>query len=145
MEKLRKNQWKKQGHVIKKRNKILNVSAQFANHSSFQETRKESPQATDRLMKEIRECYTSKLYKNKEYSIELVDDSLYDWNVMVRSIDADSELYKDLQVLKQKEGQDGILFNFKFGPNYPFEAPFVRVVYPVIRGNAHLREKSSSL
>lgn len=85
-------------------------------------------------MKELRDCYRSKLYKNKEYTIELVDESLYNWNVVVRSIDKDSLLYKDLQQLKEKEGKDGILFNFKFGANYPFEAPFVRVVYPVIRG-----------
>lgn len=96
-------------------------------------------------MKELRDCYRSKLYKNKEYSIELVNESLYDWNVVVRSIDKDSQLYKDLQQLKEKEGIDGILFNFKFSANYPFEAPFVRVVYPVIRGKQTFEKNRKNL
>lgn len=85
-------------------------------------------------MQELRDVYRSKMFKNNDYSVELVDESLYDWNVIVRAIDTDSDLYKDLQKLKKEEGKDGILFNIKFGPNYPFDAPFVRVVYPVIRG-----------
>lgn len=68
------------------------------------------------------------MYKNNEYSVELVDESLYDWNVILHAIDTDSDLYKDLQQLKKKEGKDGILFNIKFEPNYPFEVPFVRIV-----------------
>lgn len=74
------------------------------------------------------------MFKNNEYSVELVDESLYEWDVIVRAIDTDSELYKDLQKLNETEGKDGILFNIKFGPNYPFEVPFVRIVYPVVTG-----------
>lgn len=106
-------------------------------HLQFQENSKESVQATNRLMKELRDVYRSKMYKNHEYTVELVDDSLYNWNVMLRSIDADSDLYKDLQELKKRDGTDGILFNIKFDANYPFEVPFVRIVYPVIEGKYH--------
>lgn len=101
----------------------------------FQKNIEQSIQASDRLMRELRDCYRSEMYKNNEYSIELVDDSLYDWNIIVRSFDKDSELYKDIQKFKEENGQDGILFNIKFSANYPIEVPFVRVVYPVIRGN----------
>lgn len=103
-------------------------------HLQFQESSKESVQATNRLMKELRDVYRSEMYKNNEYTVELVDDSLYNWNVMLRTIDADSDLHKDLQELKKRDGTDGILFNIKFGANYPFEVPFVRIVYPVIEG-----------
>jgi len=115
----------------KKESEILNKARK--SQWGKQENPKQSVQATDRLMKELRDVYRSKMYKNNEYSVELVDESLYDWNVVLRTIDPDSALYKDLQILKEKEGKDGILFNIKFGANYPFEAPFVRVVYPVIR------------
>lgn len=85
-------------------------------------------------MKELREVYRSKMYKNNDYSVELVNESLYEWNVILRSFDVDSGLYKDLQKLNETEGKDGILFNIRFGANFPFEAPFVRIVYPVVQG-----------
>ncbi len=43
-----------------------------------------SVQATDRLMKELRDIFRSQSYKNGDYTIELVDESLYEWNVKVK-------------------------------------------------------------
>ena len=43
-----------------------------------------SVQATDRLMKELREIFRSQSYKKGDYIIELVDESLYEWNVKVK-------------------------------------------------------------
>ncbi|XP_062367189.1 ubiquitin-conjugating enzyme E2 Q1 isoform X4 [Cinclus cinclus] len=40
-----------------------------------------SVQATDRLMKELRDIYRSPSFKGGYYAVELVNDSLYDWNV----------------------------------------------------------------
>ncbi|KAF9407085.1 hypothetical protein HW555_012773 [Spodoptera exigua] len=65
---------------------------------------------------------------------ELVNDSLYEWNIRLRSVDPDSPLHNDLLVLKEKEGKDSILLNIMFKETYPFEPPFVRVVYPIISG-----------
>ncbi|TSL75328.1 Ubiquitin-conjugating enzyme E2 Q2 [Bagarius yarrelli] len=116
-----------------------------------------SVQASDRLMKELREIYRSQSYKsgkyfmmdtlmNKElqlmsrrlltgiYSVELVNDSLYEWHVKLRTVDPDSPLHSDLQVLKEKEGMDYILLNFSYKDNFPFDPPFVRVVSPVLSG-----------
>lgn len=93
-----------------------------------------SVQATDRLMKELRDIYRSESFKNKMYQIELVNDSLYEWNVRLMSVDPDSPLSHDLQMLKEKEGKDAILLNMLFKDTYPFEPPFVRVVYPIISG-----------
>lgn len=40
--------------------------------------------ATDRLMKELRDIYRSDSFKKKKmYSVDLVNDSLYDWNVKI--------------------------------------------------------------
>uniref|UniRef100_A0A3P9IGP0 E2 ubiquitin-conjugating enzyme n=2 Tax=Oryzias latipes TaxID=8090 RepID=A0A3P9IGP0_ORYLA len=93
-----------------------------------------SVQASDRLMKELREIYRSQSYKSGIYSVELVNDSLYEWHVKLRTVDPDSPLHSDLQVLKEKEGMDYILLNFSYKDNFPFDPPFVRVVSPVLSG-----------
>lgn len=48
------------------------------------------------------------------YSIELVNDSLYEWNIRLMSVDPDSPLHNDLVLLKEKEGKDSILLNMTF-------------------------------
>lgn len=84
-------------------------------------------------MKEIMEIYRSASYKNGDYTIELVDESIYNWNIELRCIDMESDLYTDLIKLKQKEGKDCITINITFNDMYPIEPPFVRVVYPVVK------------
>ncbi|KZC08186.1 PREDICTED: ubiquitin-conjugating enzyme E2 Q2 [Dufourea novaeangliae] len=93
-----------------------------------------SVQATDRLMKELRDIYRSESFKKGMYSIELVNDSLYEWNIRLMCVDPDSPLHSDLILLKEREGKDSILLNMLFKETYPFEPPFVRVVYPMISG-----------
>ncbi|XP_046714739.1 ubiquitin-conjugating enzyme E2 Q2 isoform X2 [Silurus meridionalis] len=96
-----------------------------------------SVQASDRLMKELREIYRSPSYKMGIYSVELVNDSLYEWHVKLRTVDPDSPLHSDLQVLKEKEGVDYILLSFFYKvsqDNFPFDPPFVRVVSPILSG-----------
>ncbi|XP_037539520.1 ubiquitin-conjugating enzyme E2 Q2 isoform X1 [Nematolebias whitei] len=93
-----------------------------------------SVQASDRLMKELREIYRSQSYKTGIYSVELVNDSLYEWHVKLKKVDPDSPLHSDLQVLKEKEGVEFILLNFFYKDNFPFDPPFVRVVSPVLSG-----------
>ncbi|XP_055380311.1 ubiquitin-conjugating enzyme E2 Q2 [Condylostylus longicornis] len=93
-----------------------------------------SVQATDRLMKELRDIYRSDSFKSNMYSIELVNDSIYEWNIRLKSVDPDSPLHNDLILLKEKEGKDSILLNIMFKETYPFEPPFVRVVHPIISG-----------
>ncbi|XP_071237860.1 ubiquitin-conjugating enzyme E2 Q2-like isoform X6 [Salvelinus alpinus] len=93
-----------------------------------------SVQASDRLMKELREIYRSQSYKMGIYSVELVNDSLYEWHIKLRTVDPDSPLHSDLQVLKEKEGMDYILLNFSYKDNFPFDPPFVRVASPVLSG-----------
>jgi len=93
-----------------------------------------SVQATDRLMKELRDIYRSDSSKRGVYSVELFNDSLYEWNVRLLTVDPDSALHSDLQLLKDKDGRDHILMNIVFKESFPFEPPFVRVVHPVIQG-----------
>ena len=53
------------------------------------------------------------------YSVELVNDSLYEWNVRLLSVDPDSPLHSDLQLLKEKDGRDNILLNLLFKVSLP--------------------------
>lgn len=89
-------------------------------------------------MKELRDIYRSDSFKRNIYSIELVNDSIYEWNIRLMSVDPDSPLHNDLLMLKEKEGKDSILLNIIFKETYPFEPPFVRVVHPIISGNCRL-------
>ncbi|XP_035662684.1 ubiquitin-conjugating enzyme E2 Q2-like isoform X2 [Branchiostoma floridae] len=93
-----------------------------------------SVQATDRLMKELKNVFRSDSLKRGIYSVELVNDNLYDWNIKLQGVDPDSALYADLMVLKQKEGRDFILLNMTFKENFPFDPPFVRIIAPIING-----------
>ncbi|XP_053208974.1 ubiquitin-conjugating enzyme E2 Q2-like isoform X1 [Panonychus citri] len=93
-----------------------------------------SVQASDRLMKELREVYRSESFKKGVFCVELINDSLYEWNVKLFIVDPDSPLHNDLRILKEKEGKDHILLNILFKETYPFEPPFVRVVHPMIQG-----------
>ncbi|XP_075391367.1 ubiquitin-conjugating enzyme E2 Q2 [Tenrec ecaudatus] len=93
-----------------------------------------SVQASDRLLKELRDMYRSQSYKAGIYSVELINDSLYDWHVKLQKVDPDSPLHNDLQILKEREGIEYILLNFSFKDNFPFDPPFVRVVLPVLSG-----------
>nr|CAD2168069.1 unnamed protein product [Meloidogyne enterolobii] len=89
--------------------------------------------ASDRLMKELKQIYSSDNYKNGVFSIELEKDNLYEWNVKLKKVDEDSNLATDLrQLAKPPHNKDGLLFQFIFGTSFPFEPPFVRLVSPVI-------------
>ena len=112
-----------------------------------------SVQATDRLMKELRDIYKSPSFKSGAYQVfhskismyaikrndfihqrvsnklqkflspskvELVNDSLYEWNVKIMRVDPDSPLAEDLKKLKEKEGKDHILMSFMFKVNHIF-------------------------
>ena len=46
--------------------------------------------------------------------VELVNDSLYEWNVKIMRVDPDSPLAEDLKKLKEREGKDHILLSFTF-------------------------------
>lgn len=48
------------------------------------------------------------------YSIDLVNDSLYEWNIRLKGVDKDSPLYADLLQLKEREGKDYIQLNMMF-------------------------------
>lgn len=93
-----------------------------------------SVQASDRLMKELRAIYRSDSLKKGFYSVDLVNDSLYEWHVNIMKVDSDSPLHEDLKKLNMTEGTSSIVISISFHDNFPFDPPFVRVVRPVLTG-----------
>lgn len=72
------------------------------------------------VSEKLKLTYKIKLHLNRikfisgMYSIELVNDSLYEWNIRLMCVDPDSPLHSDLILLKEKEGKDSILLNMLF-------------------------------
>ena len=53
----------------------------------------------------------------------------------IRNVDPESPLSEDLKEFKKTEDdKDHILLSLKFDLKFPFVPPFVRVVYPVLKG-----------
>lgn len=90
---------------------------------------------TKRLQNELKKIYQSEPYKNKHFTVDLVNESLYEWNVrlLLPAIDPESLLHQDLVKLKETTGQEGILLHIIFKDRYPLDPPFVRVAEPVIK------------
>lgn len=86
------------------------------------------------LLKEIDTIFKSDVFKNKTYSVELVDDSLYTWKVNLLSVCSDSLLHEDLNRLKAEGLKDSIEMIIMFKETFPFDPPFIQVTYPAING-----------
>ncbi|XP_005356812.1 ubiquitin-conjugating enzyme E2Q-like protein 1 [Microtus ochrogaster] len=59
-------------------------------------------------------------------SVELVNESLFDWNVKLHQVDKDSVLWQDMK----ETNTEFILLNLTFPDNFPFSPPFMRVLSP---------------
>uniref|UniRef100_A0A6G1S8J6 Ubiquitin-conjugating enzyme E2 Q2 n=1 Tax=Aceria tosichella TaxID=561515 RepID=A0A6G1S8J6_9ACAR len=92
-----------------------------------------STRASKRLMKELQRFYESDSFKNGVFSVELVDDNIYEMEVKVLIIDADSPLYIGLQKLKEHGGKDHLKLRVSYKDDYPISPPSVRVVYPIFQ------------
>ncbi|KAI8042593.1 ubiquitin-conjugating enzyme E2Q-like protein CG4502 [Drosophila gunungcola] len=81
-----------------------------------------------RLMKEYREMERLQTKDGAVFTVELVNDSLFEWHVRLHVIDPDSPLAKDMAEM----GVPAILLHLSFPDNFPFAPPFMRVVEPRI-------------
>ncbi|XP_016944932.3 ubiquitin-conjugating enzyme E2Q-like protein CG4502 [Drosophila suzukii] len=81
-----------------------------------------------RLMKEYREMERLQCKNDAVFTVELVNDSLFEWHVRLHVIDPDSPLAKDMVEM----GVPAILLHLSFPDNFPFAPPFMRVVEPRI-------------
>ncbi|XP_057291475.1 ubiquitin-conjugating enzyme E2Q-like protein 1 [Hydractinia symbiolongicarpus] len=84
--------------------------------------------AAKRLMREYETCYRISQCTDPAFVIELVENSLIEWNIRLYHIDQDSRLYRDMRTSNISH----ILLNIRFPDNFPFAPPFLRVVHPRI-------------
>ncbi|XP_031627338.1 ubiquitin-conjugating enzyme E2Q-like protein 1 [Contarinia nasturtii] len=81
-----------------------------------------------RLMKELKEIQRASRLQKNSFSVELVNDNLFEWYVRVYDIDQESELKYDME----EQNISHILLHLIFPDNFPFLPPFMRVVEPKI-------------
>lgn len=62
------------------------------------------------------------------FTVELVEDNLFEWHVRLHKVDAESDLGNDMREL----GVNHILLHLVFPENFPFAPPFMRVISPRI-------------
>ncbi|XP_075154104.1 ubiquitin-conjugating enzyme E2Q-like protein 1 [Haematobia irritans] len=82
-----------------------------------------------RLMKEYKEIQKVQSSRNDSvFTVELINDNLYEWYACLHTVDPDSKLAKDMVELNVPF----ILLHLTFPDNFPFAPPFMRVVEPHI-------------
>jgi len=89
--------------------------------------------ANKRLMREFKQILSADVVKKGHWTVELVDDKLFEWSVKIKKLDDDSELTQDLKTLQEKYGQDYIHLKLRFKDTYPFTFPVVGIVTPRMR------------
>jgi len=88
-----------------------------------------SRMGSKRLMDELK-IFTPEHSAKFGYSIETVDDNLYNWQIKLFNFPTDSKLYKDLAVYNKKNKIDYIMLDVTFPEQFPYQPPFIRVLYP---------------
>ncbi|XP_017489820.1 PREDICTED: ubiquitin-conjugating enzyme E2Q-like protein 1 isoform X1 [Rhagoletis zephyria] len=99
---------------------VMSVNAQHAPDHSIR---------ARRLMKEYKEI--QKMHNSKRdpvFTVELINDNLYEWYARLHIVDPDSKLAKDMAEMSIPF----ILLHLVFPDNFPFAPPFMRVVEPRI-------------
>ena len=86
---------------------------------------KSSKTASQRLAQEMRHIMKSKPEDNG-YSIQLVHDDMYLWEVRFFNFDEKEPIAIDMKRAKIKE----IVMHIRFPPDYPFSPPFCRIIRP---------------
>lgn len=82
-----------------------------------------------RLMKEFRDLQKLQASKSDPvFTVELVDDNLFEWHVKLYKVDGESDLGNDMREM----GITYILLHMVFPENFPFAPPFMRVISPRI-------------
>eukprot|EP00727_Mastigamoeba_balamuthi_P001146 m51a1_g11028 putative multidrug resistance-associated protein 5-like (1011) ;mRNA; f:416046-422054 len=84
-----------------------------------------SRRASQRLVEELGAITRSDPAKNG-YSVEPVDDNIYQWEVKFFGFDKSEPIAQDMHSLHVKS----IVMLFKFPSDYPFSPPFCRVIRP---------------
>lgn len=82
-----------------------------------------------RLMRELHEIRRQQgRGQAAPFTVDLVEDNLYEWHVRLYQVDPESPLWRDMQ----DSGVSCVQLSVSFPDNFPFAPPFVRVLSPHI-------------
>lgn len=82
-----------------------------------------------RLMRELHEIQRQQARcQPPPFTVDLVEDNLYEWHVRLYQVDPESPLWRDMQ----ESGVSCVQLSLSFPENFPFAPPFVRVLSPHI-------------
>ncbi|CAN8000873.1 ubiquitin-conjugating enzyme E2Q-like protein 1 [Ixodes scapularis] len=91
-----------------------------------------SQQAAVRARRLMREFHEIRRQQGRgqapSFTVDLVDDNLYEWHVRLYQVDPESPLWRDMQDC----GVSCVQLSVSFPDNFPFAPPFVRVLAPHI-------------
>uniref|UniRef100_A0A6G1SB81 Ubiquitin-conjugating enzyme E2 Q2 n=1 Tax=Aceria tosichella TaxID=561515 RepID=A0A6G1SB81_9ACAR len=97
------------------------------------EERRASTRASKRLMNELKGFHESDSYKNGVFTVELVDENIFEWQVKIFKFDPESPLHKYLKKMKELgKGDDHFILHISYPYNYPTSPPRVGIRYPVL-------------
>eukprot|EP01112_Ceratiomyxa_fruticulosa_P007796 TRINITY_DN2029_c0_g1_i1.p1 TRINITY_DN2029_c0_g1~~TRINITY_DN2029_c0_g1_i1.p1 ORF type:complete len:333 (-),score=37.11 TRINITY_DN2029_c0_g1_i1:132-1130(-) len=82
-------------------------------------------QATERLHQELRLILKSNP-KTQGYEVQPIDDNLYHWEIKLFGFEDHLPIAQDLKAFKVPH----VLMHITFNKDYPFSAPFMRVIRP---------------
>lgn len=117
-------------HAGKSESKSTQIVSVPKTKSKKEENKGRLEVRSKRLMREFLHISKSSDCSAPTFQAELVEESLFEWNVKLFTIDPDSPLHNDMHEL----GHVHILLNLSFPENFPFSPPFMRVVKPRIEG-----------
>ncbi|KAI5639810.1 ubiquitin-conjugating enzyme domain-containing protein [Phthorimaea operculella] len=109
---------------------VVSPAAPEAKKASAEDEKKAAQRAR-RVMRELKAA--QQLQESRPdplFTVELVDDNLFEWHVRLHQVDKESDLAKSLKSLQIPH----ILLHLVFPDNFPFAPPFMRVVEPAIMG-----------
>ncbi|KAH9383368.1 hypothetical protein HPB48_024587 [Haemaphysalis longicornis] len=82
-----------------------------------------------RLMRELHEIQRQQARSQPPpFTVDLVEENLYEWHVRLYQVDPESPLWRDMQ----ESGVACVQLSLSFPENFPFAPPFVRVLSPHI-------------
>jgi len=84
-----------------------------------------SKAATQRITQQLRHITKSKPAENG-YSVTLINDNLYMWEVRFFNFDKDEPIAQDMARRRITD----IVMNIQFPADYPFSPPFCRIIRP---------------
>jgi len=100
-----------------------------------EETKSVNNIGTKRLQRDLKITKEAEAKGELAFTVELLEDDLYRWEIKLSEFDPDSQLAKDLVQYNKKHNVNDVTIRLYFPDDYPLTAPLVHVVTPKLTGS----------